>query len=126
MHGPASMATAGVVDGHMQTEVIGVDAQFLELVGADEQVQRQLLITQVIPEDLRQVRLGALTQCELDGALVKVLVLPCEIAVAALLGQQTLVYRDMILHWFTIAELFQISGQKPVVAVVPPVRKYTV
>ena len=45
--GHAGVAAAAVVHRHMQCEVTGVDAQFVEFIGRDQQVQGQLLIGQV-------------------------------------------------------------------------------
>ncbi len=58
----ACVAGAGVIDRHMQREVIRVDAQFIQFERCDEQMQRQLFIAQVVTNHLGKVLLAQLPQ----------------------------------------------------------------
>jgi hypothetical protein len=63
------VAGAGVVDGHVQGEIIRIDAQLAEFIGTDQQMQGQLFVPQVIADDFGQALIAALTQRQLHGAL---------------------------------------------------------
>ena len=60
----------GVVHRDMQREIVGVYAQLIELIGGDQQVQRELLIAQVKTNDLWQIILRVPGQCQLHEPLV--------------------------------------------------------
>ncbi len=48
--GLARMPAGGVVDGHVQLEVVGVEAQLAQLLSGDQQVQRRLLVAEVVAD----------------------------------------------------------------------------
>ena len=56
------MAGGGVVHRHVQGEIIRVDANFIELVRGNEQVQRQLFVTEVVADRLRQEAFARVTE----------------------------------------------------------------
>ena len=56
------MAGVGVVDRDMQREVVGVNAQFVQLIGRDQQVQRQLFVAQIEANEFRQEIAGVPAQ----------------------------------------------------------------
>ena len=109
LHGLLRMAVVGVVDGDVQGEVVGIDAQLGQLVGGDQQVQRQLLVTQVEADHLGQELLGAFGQGQLDRALNEMLVIQALPVVTALAGQQLAVEHHMILVRQAFAQLFEIG-----------------
>jgi hypothetical protein len=63
------MTGAGVIDGHMQGEIVRIDAQLAELIGTDQQVQRQLFVAEVVADHLRQTSFTAGTECQLQCTL---------------------------------------------------------
>src|SRR5690606_9379001 len=71
---PSCMACGGVVDGDMQAEVMGIDTQLGELVGADQQVQGKLLVAEIEADDFRQEFAGKLPQRQLQRALKETIV----------------------------------------------------
>ncbi|MNL09569.1 hypothetical protein D3C87_1303360 [compost metagenome] len=58
----------------MQGEIIRIDAQLTQFISADQQVQRQLLIAEVVADDFRHECVAASAQRELNRALHKVLI----------------------------------------------------
>ncbi len=109
LNGLPGMAVVGVVDRDVQGEVIGIDAQLGQLVGGDQQVQRQLFVAEVETDHLRQELLGALGQGQLDRTLHEVLVVQVLPVVAALAGEQLAVEHHMVLFRQALAEFFQIG-----------------
>ncbi|MNO97935.1 hypothetical protein D3C76_896620 [compost metagenome] len=65
LHSLATMARADIVDGHVQPEVMRIDAQFAQFIGRDQQVQRQLLIAKVVANHLWQIHITAVAQRQL-------------------------------------------------------------
>ncbi|MNP01141.1 hypothetical protein D3C76_929450 [compost metagenome] len=121
----APVTAADVVDGHVQGEVVRVDPQLPQFIGADQQVQRQLLIAEVVADHLGHEHLAALPQCELNRTLAKVFVeQPLPVA-TVVRSQQLAVDHHVILPVIAVAQLFQISAQQPVIPQVLPVLKHT-
>ncbi|MNP11993.1 hypothetical protein D3C76_1042070 [compost metagenome] len=67
--GASGVAAGGVVDGDMQLEVVGIDAEFGELVGGNQQVQRGLLVAQVVANHLGQEVFAVLPERQLQRTL---------------------------------------------------------
>src|SRR5690606_40560039 len=51
-----------IVDGDVQREVIRIDVELVELIGRDQQMERQLLIAQIEADDLGQEIIGMIGQ----------------------------------------------------------------
>ena len=122
VQGLAGMAGVGIVDRHMEREVSRIDAQFIELVRADQQVQRQLFVPQVESDDLRQKIAGVARQRELNDALnimVLAQVLP---ALAAVTCQQPLVDQHMVLVGYAIAQFLEVDPDQRREPGIVPVR----
>lgn len=78
----------GIVDSDMQAEIPGLDTQLLQLVSGLQQMQRQLLIPEVIAEQFRQKGLTAFGQAQLQGALQIQVIVDILPLLAAMYGQQ--------------------------------------
>ncbi|MNF67424.1 hypothetical protein D3C84_492380 [compost metagenome] len=109
----------------MQGEIVRVDPQFTQFIGADQQVQRQLLVAEVVADHLGHEPLAALPQCELNRALAKVFVEQSLSVATVVRSQQLAVDHHVILPGIAVAQLFQISAQKPVITQVLPVLEHT-
>ncbi len=124
LHGFLRVAVVGVVDGDVQGEVVGVDAQFGQLIGGDQQVQWQLLVTEVEADDFRQELLGVLGQRQLDGTLDEMFVVQLLPVVATLTRQQLAVEHHVILLRQPVAELLQVGlDQRGETRIVPPLQQ---
>ena len=124
LHSLLRVAVVGVVDGDVQGEVVRVDAQLGQLVGRDQQVQRQLLVTEVEADDFRQELLGVLGQRQLDGALDEVFVVQLLPVVAALAGQQLAVEHHVVLLRLPFAEFLQVGlDQRGETRIVPALQQ---
>ncbi|MNP39256.1 hypothetical protein D3C76_1328260 [compost metagenome] len=69
LDGQVCMATGGVIDGHMQLEIVAVNAQLSQFIRGDQQMQGWLLIAQVVTQYFGQKRITVLPQSQLQGAL---------------------------------------------------------
>ncbi|MNC79715.1 hypothetical protein D3C75_1322680 [compost metagenome] len=69
MHGLLRVTAGRVINGHVETEVMTVDTQLCQFVGADQQVQGQLLVSEVITEYLREKIIGVKAQRQLQRTL---------------------------------------------------------
>ena len=106
------MAGVGVVDRDMQGEVGRIDAELVQLVSGDRQVQRQLFVAEVEADHLGQPLVGMGCQSELQGALQVLrigLVLP---ALEPMGGEQLAVQQHMVALGPPIAELFHIDAHQ--------------
>ncbi|KWV86095.1 hypothetical protein PFLmoz3_04294 [Pseudomonas fluorescens] len=110
----------------MQGEVIRVDTQLTEFIGGDQQVQRQLLVTQVEANDLRQELVGAHAKRQLQRALQVMVILQAGFAVGIVLAEQLAVDHHMVLRGFTVAQFFQVSGEQAVEALVLPIAQQAI
>ena len=124
LNGLFRMAVVGIVDRDVQGEVVGVDAQLGQLVSTDQQVQRQLFVTQIEADHLGQELLGMLGQRQLYRALDEVFVIEVLPIVAALAGEQLAVEHDMIFFRLTFAKLFQVGlDQRGKARVIPALQQ---
>src|SRR5690606_8396826 len=119
------MAGVGIVDGDVQLEVIGVDSQLVELIGGNQQVQRQLLVSQVIANQFRQEVLCQMPQCQLLGALDEMAGWQRFDVFQLMLCQQLLVQHNMVLFGLAFAEFLQVSAYQGVQAQVLPLWQNT-
>src|SRR5690606_1858970 len=92
----ARVAGARIIDRHMDGKVVRIDAQFIQLVGGNQQVQRQLLIAQIEANYLRQKTGGTIRQRELYGALGVVRVVQTVDLLASMLGKQLSVHNHVV------------------------------
>ena len=120
LHGFLRMAGAGVVDGHVEGEVVRINAQLAELVTADQQMQRQLFVAKVIADHLRQEIIAAGTERELQRALQIAPVFQGTGMIEVVLGQQLAVDHHMVLRRITIAQFFQVGAQQAAKAWIAP------
>lgn len=105
--GLARMPAGGVVDGHVQLEVVGVEAQLAQLLSGDQQVQRRLLVAEVVADHFGQVVRGEVAEGELLGALQVVEVAEAFDFLAADAGQQAPVEQDVVACRDAVAEFFE-------------------
>src|SRR5690606_15392701 len=63
------VACIGVIDGDVELEIIRVDTQLAELANADQQVQGQLLVTQVVADQLGKKVARLMGEGQLQSAL---------------------------------------------------------
>ncbi len=117
------MAAGGIVDGHVQLKILPVDAQLGQLVRGDQQMQRWLLITEVVANHLWQVSVAMLPQGKLQGPLQISRVIQGHGLYATQATKQTLIDQHMVAAWVAVAELFQVSANQPVVTWIAPVMK---
>nr|GEU28221.1 hypothetical protein [Tanacetum cinerariifolium] len=118
------VAGAGVVHRDVQREVIRVDAQFIEFVGRDQQVQRQLLVTEVVAHDFRQVVFRIGRQRQLDRTLHEFVLAERRPLVAFQAGQQFFVQHHVVFLGDAVAQLFEVGlDQRTEVRVFPAVEQ---
>ena len=126
LHRAPGVPAAGVVDGHVQLEIVRIDAQLAQLMGADQQVQRQLLVAKVVADQLRQVTLTQMAQRQLQGALdVMRVAQPAQLQ-AVVGGQQLAIQQHMVLPRLAVAQFFQIGLHQRLQMRLPPVRQHAV
>lgn len=123
---PRRVARGGVVDRDMQREVVGVDAQLVQLIRADEQMERELFIAQIEAYDLRYELFGVLRQRELDGALDEVGGIKCFPLPALVRGKQRLVKQDVVPAWVSVSELLQVNAYELRIAGITPLRHHAI
>lgn len=107
--GFAGMAAVCIVHSDMQGEVIGIDAEFVQLIGSDQEVERQLLVSQIEADDLGQHGLGRPAQCELNRPLLHMVVTQMLPLAEPVGGQQRSVEQDVIFRCVAIPEFLQIG-----------------
>ena len=110
--GTTCVAGVAVVHRHMEREVVRIQAKLIQLVGRDQQVQRQLFVAQVESNDFRQELLGVPTQCELNQALDVEAVVQIVYCIQAVARQEISVQNDMILVRHPLAQLFDIGADQ--------------
>ncbi len=120
------MAGAGVIDGHMQGEIVRIDAQLAELIGTDQQVQRQLFVTEVVTDHLRQTSFTAGTECQLQCTLQVALIGDGAGILQTVFSEQFAIDHHMVLRRIAVAEFFQIGTQQAVKTRVAPLRQQAV
>src|SRR5690606_29560864 len=123
---PSCMACGGVVDGDMQAEVMGIDTQLGELVGADQQVQGKLLVAEIEADDFRQEFAGKLPQSQLQRALEETVVRQGFQVLDVLAGDEVAIDEDMVLIRLAIAQLLQIGAHQVMHARVVPLLQHAV
>src|SRR5690606_8911241 len=123
---PSCMACGGVVDGDMQAEVMGIDTQLGELVGADQQVQGKLLVAEIEADDFRQEFAGKLPQRQLQRALEETVVRQGFQVLDVLAGDEVAIDEDMVLIRLAIAQLLQIGAHQVMHARVVPLLQHAV
>ena len=69
LHRPLRVAAVRVVHGDAQGELTQVDAQLVQFMGCDQQMQWQLLVAQVETNDFGQEFFGIQALCQLQCAL---------------------------------------------------------
>src|SRR5690606_17916175 len=107
----------------VQGEVIGIDAQFTEFEGGDQQVQRQLFVPEVVADDFGKERRGVAGQCQLDGSADVILVSGLRQHLAAVGREQLLVKENVVLFGQTVAQLFEVGAHQPMHAGIAPARE---
>ncbi|RMS98534.1 hypothetical protein ALP57_200194 [Pseudomonas coronafaciens pv. oryzae] len=117
----AGMPGTGVIDGDVQSEVIRIDPQLVQLERGNQQMQRQLFIAQIVANDFRKVLITQLAQRKLDGRLQVRFIRQRGASVAIEIGQQFAIQRHVVLRLLTIPQLFQVRANQAVKPVVRPV-----
>jgi hypothetical protein len=115
------VAGRGVVDGDVQAKVGRVDAELVELVAGDEQVQRQLLVAQIEADQLGAELGRVLTERELDRALREERIGQLLPALAAMLLEQLAIDDDVVQLGAAVAELLEIGPDQRRQARIAPV-----
>ncbi|MNN18064.1 hypothetical protein D3C81_1312690 [compost metagenome] len=123
LHGFLRMAGAGVVDGHMEGEIVRIDPQFTEFVTADQQVQGQLFIAEVVADHLGQIVSTTDTEGQLYRALQVAFIVDGAAVLQIVLGEQFLVNHHVVLRRIAFAQLFQKGSQQPLETRVLPARQ---
>lgn len=120
------VAGTGVVDGDVKGEIVGIDVQFAQLIGADQQMQGQLFIAQVVADDLWQVFVTGITQGQLHGALQIKVIVDVRGIRQVVFGKQLAIEHHMVLRGLTVPQFFQVGAQQPFETVVVPVLDHAI
>lgn len=100
------VAGCSIVDGDVQLEVVAVDAQFCQFIGGDQQVQRRLLIAQVVANSLGLEGIAVRAQGQLNGTLQITLIDKWQQLQAAKAAEQALIDQYVVATRITVTQLF--------------------
>ncbi|MCY1427040.1 hypothetical protein D9M71_428700 [compost metagenome] len=120
------MATTGVVDGDVEPEVVRIYPQLRQFTRADQQMQGQLLVAQVVADHLGQVVACQPAQGQLLGALDVMVVAQAVEVVAAVAGQQAPVDEHMVQCRYALPEFLQVGTHQALETLIVPVRQQAV
>ncbi|MNZ31234.1 hypothetical protein D3C78_485280 [compost metagenome] len=121
LDGLVGVPGADIVDGHMHAEIPGIDPQFLQLVGADQQMERQLFVAQVVADQLRQEALDPVAQAELQRALQIIAVIVGMAIQAFVPVEEAAIEAHVVERGVALPELLQVGTHQRLQAEVLPI-----